>query len=188
MAEFLASITSEDGQLPFLGDDDGGRFFFPYGPRSRFARATLATTLVTGQALLSVLAARHRRNRALVALAQSAVRASLATRLTASRVRSKTAGLWSCETAECARYFDAGPFGPRSGGHSHSDTLSLIVTNGEQEVLVDSTTYSYMDPEWREVFRGTSAHNIVRIDGPRSGNFGRPISSGTEARERPCWN
>jgi hypothetical protein len=44
MAEFLASITSEDGQLPFLGDDDGGRFFFPYGPRSRFARATLATT------------------------------------------------------------------------------------------------------------------------------------------------
>ena len=83
--------------------------------------------------------------------------------------------------------FDAGPFGPGSGGHSHSDTLSLIVTNGEQEVLVDSTTYSYMDPEWREVFRGTSAHNIVRIDGPRSGNFGRHFV-GHRGRKRPCWN
>src|SRR5208283_671162 len=61
--------------------------------------------------------------------------------------------------------FDVGPFGPWSGGHSHSDTLSLMVTVGDRELLVDSGTYSYMDPEWRDVFRGSSAHNTVRIDG-----------------------
>ena len=61
--------------------------------------------------------------------------------------------------------FDAGPFGPLSGGHSHSDTLSLVVANGDREVLIDSGTYSYMDPEWRELFRGSSAHNTIRIDG-----------------------
>jgi hypothetical protein len=61
--------------------------------------------------------------------------------------------------------FDAGPFGPLGGGHSHSDTLSLVVSSGDREVLIDSGTYSYMDPEWREAFRGSSAHNTLRIDG-----------------------
>src|ERR1035438_7625278 len=30
------------GEMPMLGDDDGGRLFHPFGDRSRFARATLA--------------------------------------------------------------------------------------------------------------------------------------------------
>ena len=47
------------------------------------------------------------------------------------------------------------PFGPGSAGHSHSDTLSLVVSVGNQEVLIDSGTYSYMDPEWRSYFRGS---------------------------------
>ena len=40
---------------------------------------------------------------------------------------------------------------------------------GDQEVLIDSGTYSYMDPEWRGAFRGSSAHNTVRIDGRDQG-------------------
>src|SRR5271157_1667332 len=54
MAEFLASMVNAGGNLPFLGDDDGGRFFFPYGPRNRFARATLATaSVLAGKRLFS---------------------------------------------------------------------------------------------------------------------------------------
>ena len=71
--------------------------------------------------------------------------------------------------------FDAGPFGSGSGGHSHSDTLSVVASVGDQELLIDSGTFSYMDPEWRTIFRGSSAHNTVRIDGRDQGIAGGPF-------------
>ena len=61
---------------------------------------------------------------------------------------------------------DAGPFGPWSGGHSHSDTLSLIIRVGEEDILIDPGTYTYVgDPKERDYFRGSAAHNTIRIDG-----------------------
>lgn len=61
---------------------------------------------------------------------------------------------------------DAGPFGPGGAGHSHADTLSLVVRWGDEEILIDPGTYTYVgDPKWRDWFRGTAAHNTVRIDG-----------------------
>jgi hypothetical protein len=60
---------------------------------------------------------------------------------------------------------DAGPFGPWGSGHSHSDTLSLVVRAGRQDILIDPGTYTYVgDANWREWYRGSSAHNTVRID------------------------
>jgi len=60
---------------------------------------------------------------------------------------------------------DAGPFGRGSAGHSHSDTLSIIATCNREEILIDPGTYTYMaDPHWRNWFRGSAAHNSVRID------------------------
>jgi Heparinase II/III-like protein/Heparinase II/III N-terminus len=59
----------------------------------------------------------------------------------------------------------AGGFGPGSAGHSHSDVLSLVCRRGPNWWLVDSGTYSYLDPEWRDHFRGSAAHNTIRIDG-----------------------
>jgi len=59
--------------------------------------------------------------------------------------------------------FDAGPF---AGGHSHSDALSLIATQGERELLIDCGTYTYVgDARLRNWFRGSAAHNTMRIDG-----------------------
>jgi hypothetical protein len=59
---------------------------------------------------------------------------------------------------------DAGPFGPWGSGHSHSDTLSLIVCSGHREILIDPGTYTYAAAE-RNWFRGSAAHNTIRIDG-----------------------
>ena len=58
----------------------------------------------------------------------------------------------------------AGGFGPGSAGHSHSDVLSFVCRRGPNWWLVDSGTYSYLDPEWRNRFRGSAAHNTIRID------------------------
>jgi hypothetical protein len=63
-------------------------------------------------------------------------------------------------------FFDAGTFGAGRGGHSHSDTLSIVARRGPEEILIDAGTYTYVgDPEWRNRFRGSAAHNTIRVDG-----------------------
>src|SRR6185295_2959480 len=48
----------------------------------------------------------------------------------------------------------------------HADALSFTLSAGGLEFLVDTGTYAYhTQPEWRQYFRGTAAHNTVRIDG-----------------------
>jgi hypothetical protein len=60
----------------------------------------------------------------------------------------------------------AGGFGEGSGGHSHSDVLSLVVRVDNREVLIDPGSYTYVaDPVERDRFRGSAAHNTIRIDG-----------------------
>jgi hypothetical protein len=166
MAEILAAITGPDGTLPFLGDDDGGRLFHPFGPRHGFARATLATcSVVLGRQYF-----RYNESDLLDQAAwwvgprsKSANPAPLA--LAASRYFPQT-GLVSMQSGDVHLLFDAGPFGPWSGGHSHSDTLSFVVRAGNREILIDPGTYTYVgDPEWRNRFRGSAFHNTLRVDG-----------------------
>ncbi len=175
MAEFLASITSDGGKLPFLGDDDAGRFFAPYGPRSRFARATLATI----SSMLSQTFFAHSQHDleeiALWWLGPERCRTSDGGTTEFKSRLFNDSGIVVMRRGPVVAMFDAGPFGPWSGGHSHSDTLSLVVSSGDQEVLIDSGTYSYMDPEWRNTFRGSSAHSTIRIDGHDQGEAEGPF-------------
>jgi hypothetical protein len=61
---------------------------------------------------------------------------------------------------------DAGAFGPFRGGHSHADTLSIVASVNDQALLIDPGTFSYAgDSSWRNRFRGTAAHNTIRIGG-----------------------
>jgi hypothetical protein len=61
---------------------------------------------------------------------------------------------------------DAGPLGYRSSAaHGHADALSFTLSAGGREFLIDPGTYAYHTQErWRQYFRGTAAHNTVRID------------------------
>jgi hypothetical protein len=62
---------------------------------------------------------------------------------------------------------DAGPLGYLSiAAHGHADALALTLSAGGQELLIDPGTYAYhTQRKWRDYFRGTSAHNTVKIDG-----------------------
>ena len=175
MAEFLASITSASGELPFLGDDDGGRFFSPFGQRSRFARATLATTSWLAGKRFFPYAQHDVDESAFWWMGPDRRAIDTAAALEPRSRVFEDSGIAVMRRGPVCALFDAGPFGPWSAGHSHSDTLSLVVTNGDHEVLIDSGTYSYMDPEWREMFRGSSAHNTVRIDGHDQGTPAGPF-------------
>jgi hypothetical protein len=64
----------------------------------------------------------------------------------------------------CQMIVDVGPLG--SFGHGHADLLSVQCSVFGHACLVDAGTYAYTaEPEWRSYFRGTAAHNTVRIDG-----------------------
>lgn len=61
---------------------------------------------------------------------------------------------------------DCGPLGYLGiAAHGHADALALTLSVCGEPCLVDPGTYSYwQDLAWRDYFRGTSAHNTVRVD------------------------
>lgn len=73
--------------------------------------------------------------------------------------------------------FDAGPLGyPSIAAHGHADALSICLGLEDQWWLIDPGTYSYhRDGEWRDYFRGTSAHNTVEINGLNQSQIGGPF-------------
>jgi hypothetical protein len=57
-------------------------------------------------------------------------------------------------------------FGPGSAGHSHAHSLHFTLRHAGESVLIDPGTFTYVsDPALRDQFRGTAAHNTLRIDG-----------------------
>ena len=72
---------------------------------------------------------------------------------------------------------DAGPIGYQSiAAHGHADALSIVLSYKGREFFIDPGTYSYhTKQQWRDHFRGTSAHNTIRVDGvdqsTSGGNF-----------------
>jgi hypothetical protein len=173
MGDYLDALLGPSRRLPYLGDDDGGRFFHPYGERERFGRASLAACAqFTGGNWEYT-----REDAAEMAVwlggtagGQIRAEASRGSRLF------EDAGVAILRAGETQVVMDAGPFGAMGAGHSHSDTLSLVVRRAEADILVDPGTYTYIaEPEWRNWFRGSAAHNTVRIDGLDQGTVAGPF-------------
>lgn len=61
---------------------------------------------------------------------------------------------------------DAGPLGYLSiAAHGHADALAFTLSVAGNEILIDPGTYAYhTQKRWRDYFRGTSAHNTLRVD------------------------
>lgn len=70
------------------------------------------------------------------------------------------------EPDEIKGMVDCGPLGYLGiAAHGHADALSVTLSVAGEECLVDPGTFSYWnDVKWRNYFRGTSAHNTVRVD------------------------
>lgn len=162
MADFVHAIIGPERLLPFLGDDDGGRWFHPYGSREKFGRATLATCSTLLRRPDWTFDTEDLYPQAAWWLGRTEGSASAANQSRFFR----DSGLALLESSSGRVMMDAGRFGPGRAGHSHSDSLSLIASAVGQPILVDSGTYTYVgDPQLRNAFRGSAAHSTVRVDG-----------------------
>lgn len=177
MAEWLDAVLPPSGRLPLLGDDDGGRVFHPYGERARFAEASLATAALYLQRPEWLRSAGAVYEQALWWLGP---RACEAAPLSGPRRRSSrwfpASGLAVMVSDEAHAIVDAGPFGEGSAGHSHADTLSVVASLDEEELLIDPGAFTYVaDAVWRDWFRGVAAHNTVQFGAFEQANLAGPF-------------
>ncbi len=73
--------------------------------------------------------------------------------------------------------FVAGPLGyTTTAAHGHADALSICLAVNDHWWLTDPGTYVYhTDQKWRDYFKGTSAHNTLRIDKQNQSTIGGPF-------------
>ena len=163
MAHFLAAVTGPERLLTCFGDDDGGRLFYPYGPREKFARATLATCSVLFPEDQFPFETEDLHEQAAWWLA-CGERPGVAGQSITERF--PDSGLTAIVAGRAHILIDTGAFGDGSAGHNHADTLSVTVRSGSRELLIDPGTFTYIsDPRMRDLFRGTGFHNTIRVDG-----------------------
>ncbi len=177
MLEYIASIMDVEGNLPMFGDSDDA-FVVKLSQEPGFCR--FRSLLATGAVLFNradfkaKAGALDDKTRWLLGEEGEAAYEALdpsGARLPIRRAFSE-GGMYvlGCgfETAEEIRLVaDCGPLGYTSiAAHGHADALSFTLSVGGLEFLVDPGTYAYhTQGDWRAYFRGTSAHNTLRIDG-----------------------
>ena len=167
MAVYLDALLGASGILPLIGDDDGGRLFHPYGDRMGFGLATMATCGVLLDRPEWVRAPEFLHEQAAWWLGAESLRAPAPALAPGPRTSRFFAGGGTAVMAHAGvqSIVKAGPLGEGSGGHSHCDVLGLLARLDGREILIDPGTFTYIaDPDARNRFRGSAAHNTIRID------------------------
>jgi len=172
MLSYLNSTATEGGEIPNFGDSDDGRAFrvsfdetsfqvvmelggiiFKEPAFLRFSpKPGLTTRVLLGESGVGKFKAQKKEALSMPPLPVLYEKGGKA--LLGDRV----AGLWAV--------MDFGEHGyTRLAAHGHADALSLQLVIDDCYFLIDPGTYAYYSyPQWRDYFRGTAAHNTVRID------------------------
>ena len=190
MLEFVVAVMDKDGNVPMIGDaDDAVMVRFSQEPEFQPYRSLLASGAVLfGRGDFKHCAQRFDHKSYWLLGMSGAVAFSELNSVTSLKTEQSprrsfdTGGYYLLGDAfgtdrEIRIVADAGPLGYLSiAAHGHADALSLTLSAAGHPLLIDPGTYAYHTEEkWRRYFRGTSAHNTVRIDGCdqslQGGNF-----------------
>jgi Heparinase II/III-like protein/Heparinase II/III N-terminus len=182
----VVEALAQAGPAEGFGDDDGGRLWNPRRNRTEQMTDPLALGAVT-----------YRREFSAARLTEEAIwlfGSQAVEELTRGDSRtppSAAARSWSIAFPDGGLYVladshpyaqtmvvDAGPQGVGRSGHGHADALSLRLTMDGRRWLVDagSGVYISKDPADRNTFRGTGAHNTLRVDGADQAIADEPFS------------
>jgi hypothetical protein len=176
MLEYLASIMDYAGHIPMIGDADDG---FVVTLSKQHNWCPYRSLLTTGAVLFNrgdfKFKGKTLDDKTCWLLGANAKQKY-------SKIPEKNSGLpihkefsqggyyiMGCdfETANEIRILvDAGPLGYREiAAHGHADALSFTLSVAGLEFLIDPGTFAYhTEQKWRDYFRGTSAHNTIRVD------------------------
>ena len=93
-------------------------------------------------------------------------------------------GYYIMRNRELCISFDCGGLGYLSlASHGHADSLSINLNAWGRSVFIDPGTYLYHSyGKWRDYFRGTSAHNTIKIDKLDQSEIEGPFLWGYKAR------
>lgn len=168
MLDVLGAL-SQGGPIESFGDDDGGRVFNP----SRNRAEHLAGPLAIGSILYNCnnYPAATLSEEAIWMFGDQAVEffAQPRPQTRAASQAFPSGGLYLIQDDEPVLQqmaIDAGPQGTGHAGHGHADALSIRFSASGRRVLVDPGTFCYIsDTDDRDLFRGTAAHNTLRVDG-----------------------
>jgi hypothetical protein len=170
-------------RVPRFGDDDGGRVFDPQRNRAEH----LLDPLVTGAVVfrrgdLKAVGGGLREETVWLLGPEGVARFDelIQTPSVLSSVGLESSGIYvmaSSGPPSQQLVIEAGPQGTGTAGHSHADALSVHLTVDGQEWLVDPGTYVYVGSEAdRNLFRGTSGHNTLQVDGSGQAESNPPFS------------
>jgi hypothetical protein len=172
MLDVVAALA-QAGPAEGFGDDDGGRLFNPRRNQTEQMTDPLAMGAVMyarefPAAQLTEEAIWLFGNEAIQKLAPN--RSAAPSNATAQSVAFPDGGIYILAASQPFAQImavDAGPQGVGRSGHGHADALSVRLTMDGRRWLVDSGSGVYIskDPATRNAFRGTSAHNTLRVDG-----------------------
>jgi hypothetical protein len=164
-AEYLRTISDDRGQLPLIGDDDGGQLSGWCGTRPADASVTLG--IAAGALHNAALAVTRASEEVYWWLDEAGDIQDLRARAPWPSTLLEASGYFVSRTpAGDHLIFDAGPHGFLNGGHAHSDALSVLLSVRGRPLLIDSGTATYtIDPHLRTRFRATRMHNTVVVGG-----------------------
>ena len=182
MLEFIASVMDVGGNVPMIGDADDG-FVLDLAPDPDFDN--FRSLLATGAILFNRgdFAGKAReldaKTRWLIDIADDRFPDVFRKQSAIPRRSFESGGYYvlgnNFETPEEIRLvFDSGPLGMGSlAAHGHADALSFTLSVSGTPLLIDPGTYAYHTDElWRNYFRGTSAHNTIRVDKTNQSEIG----------------
>jgi hypothetical protein len=170
MCCFIRSVMDSGGHVPQVGDADGARVLrlHPDGSHAGFAAMLQKGALLFGRPDWVGGLGEQGANEAQWLYASLDEPAASTKRQ--PRLDFPEGGYQLFESAvgtsrEIKGLVDVGPLGYLGiAAHGHADALQLCLSVGGRPLLVDPGTYSYWsDKPSRDYFRGTSAHNTVRV-------------------------
>jgi hypothetical protein len=177
MLECIASFMDKNGNIPMIGDGDDG-YVLCVSLEKQFS--PFKSLLATGAALFHrqdfKSKSMHFDHKSLYLLGKEGLQSFQSIQANFNRLPIRTnfpAGGYFIlgkdfeTTREVKIIFDCGPLGYLSiAAHGHADALSIYLSLSGLEFLIDPGTYAYHTKQkWRNYFRGTSAHNTLRVDG-----------------------
>jgi len=176
------SLLGRAGVPPRLGDDDGGRLFEPQRNGAEHMLDPLSTGAVLFQRSDFKSLAGDVQEETLWLLGPDAAdRFDELPSAEPSResIALSGSGLYLMADSNPAQQLviDAGRQGTGTAGHGHADALSVCISRDGHNLLIDPGTYEYVgDGPERNNFRGTAAHNTMRVDGQNQADPQNPFA------------